>query len=123
MFGLIKKLFSGIFTFIGKVLGFGGKTEQLPAAKPDVEPAPTPAAQPQTFFLEPEEARGYQSSNGRTASATPAATAASLNLPEPKVTQTANSSGDPAYAQFARRRPGANMNAFLEMAKQVKTSS
>jgi len=51
----------------------------------------------------------------------PANTNNGLNLPEPKVTNFAT---DYLAAPTAagRRRPGANMKSFLDMAKQVKTS-
>lgn len=61
-------------------------------------------------------------------SATPAAVATALNLPQPIVTQQAPK--EPAIKTFAdtyllplatpNRRPGANMSSFLDMARQVK---
>lgn len=44
--------------------------------------------------------------------------ATALNMPEPKVTTFSN------FSNFGeRRRPGANMDSFLKMARQVRTSS
>ena len=99
------------------------------------------------FFLEGDEARGYTTADKAKAAATQekpesaaqgqtkaqgaakngsatqkapqtAATANALNLAKPKVT---------SYREFSsfgdRRRPGANMSDFLEMARQMRTSS
>ncbi len=81
------------------------------------------------LFLTGDDARGYKSpSNGGQPSGNgaekakvsqSAASASALNLSKPKVTTQ--------YGKFSnygdRRRPGANMKSFLEMARQVKTSS
>lgn len=143
MFGLVKKLFGGILALIGKIFSFGKKDKKIaavatPNAVEAAPPAPDKKKQPKAkkqskqpkpeaaFFLETEDARGYTSANGKSAASSksanpaPAATPASaLNLPAPTVS---NAPEAPAFIQFARRRPGANMSAFLDMAKQVKTA-
>ena len=77
---------------------------------------------PAAVFLEAEEARGYTSGSQPQA----AQSASTLNLPKPKVSasnskpQAAKESGT-VFSQFgSRRRPGANMQAFLDMAKTIK---
>jgi len=53
----------------------------------------------------------------------PAAANAALNLPQPTVTTFAPKYLAPNGSSTGRRRPGANMSSFLDMARQVKTSS
>jgi hypothetical protein len=139
MFGLVKKLFGGILAFIGNIFSFGKKDKKIAAV---AEPKAVKAAPPENkkqpkakkqskpkaaFFLENEDARGFTSANGKSApspkKAAPvaAATASALNLPAPTVSSAPAESAP--FIQFARRRPGANMSAFLDMAKQVKTSN
>ncbi|WJI27011.1 hypothetical protein RHP47_02100 [Thermosynechococcus sp. QKsg1] len=111
---LLKKLFGAIFGLLGaiaKLFGLGKKGEfyieldkstAAPAAPPTptkvVEPAPTP--EPATA---PQPAQ-------------PVATAPAAPTPTP-VTPSV------PYTRFARRRPGANMAAFLNMARQVRPST
>jgi hypothetical protein len=138
MFGLVKKLFGGILAFIGNIFSFGKKDKKIAAV---AEPKAVKAAPPENkkqpkakkqakpeaaFFLDNEDARGFTSANGKSAAspnkaAPVAAAATALNLPAPTVN---SAPAEPApFIQFARRRPGANMSAFLNMAKQVKTSN
>lgn len=145
MFRFIKNLFNGIFAFLTGL--FKGGKKQKPALEQANQeqvkrdsPQPQPQPQPQpvaaanskpaqgSFFLEADEARGYNSPNGASGSksqdtkpSTPeiqTASASALNLPQPKVT---------SYRDFSnfgdRRRPGANMSSFLDMARKVRTSS
>jgi hypothetical protein len=151
MFGLVKKLFGGILAFIGSIFSFGKKNKQIAPVQESSQskaievkpPAPENKKQPKAkkqpkqakpeaaFFLEAEDARGYTSANGKSA-ANPktakkeapvaATTASALNLPAPTVSNAPAESAPP-FVQFARRRPGANMSSFLDMAKQVKTSN
>jgi hypothetical protein len=53
----------------------------------------------------------------------PAAANAALNLPQPTVITFAPKYLAPSGSSNGRRRPGANMSSFLDMARQVKTSS
>ncbi len=52
-----------------------------------------------------------------------AAANAALNLPQPNVTTFAPKYLAPNGSSNGRRRPGANMSSFLDMARQMKTSS
>ncbi|MBW4552127.1 MAG: hypothetical protein KME35_13620 [Aphanocapsa sp. GSE-SYN-MK-11-07L] len=148
MFGLVKKLFGGILAFIGSIFSFGKKDKKIAPAKESLEskvveakpPAPENKKQPKAkkqakpeaaFFLEAEDARGYTSANGKSAAnpqkakkeaAVASTTASALNLPAPTVSSAPAEAASP-FVKFARRRPGANMSAFLDMAKQVKTSN
>lgn len=142
MFRFIKNLFSGLVAFIKGL--FGGDKKQTPSldqsnnrlerqSEPQLESKPvatnsqTENTEQGTFFLEGAEARGFSSANGdqneETQPASGAvskstATANSFNLPQPKVTSSKD------FANFSnRRRPGANMSSFLEMAREMRTSS
>lgn len=113
---LLKKLFGalfGLFGAIGKLLGFGKKGEfyieldQSTAAAPTTtdkapEPAPTPTPAPTA------------------AAPTPIVTAPPAPTPTPEPAPTTPSV---PYTRFARRRPGANMATFLNMARQVRPST
>lgn len=151
----LKGLLSGLFSFVGGLLG------SKKAKKAELAPAPRKASK-SGYYLELEEAKGVgattpakaleaaASSVQTTAKTTakkvasvaqaskpepaksepatpktpaaPAKVASALNLPGPTVTTFA-----PDYLAKAssngRRRPGANMSSFLDMARQVKTSS
>lgn len=121
------------------------KTSQV--AETTTQVAEEATQQVKEFFLEGDEARGYTAADKAKATATQeksesaaqggakkaqgpakngsstqrslqtAATANALNLAKPKVT---------SYREFSsfgdRRRPGANMSDFLEMARQMRTS-
>ncbi|BAU14699.1 hypothetical protein LEP3755_52500 [Leptolyngbya sp. NIES-3755] len=163
VFNLIKKLFSGIFSFIGGILG-GNKSgyymeaEPLPAkavakaeelkedAKSAVaavkatvssaaesvteevkEAAVTTEATAKTAVksvkakatkVEPVTAEKAET-NGSPNGAKPPVPATTLNLPQP-TTSFATEYLVPKPTN-TRRRPGANMNSYLEMAKTVKT--
>ncbi len=135
MFGFVKKLFGGILAFIGSIFSFGKKDKKIaPIAESKAVEAAPPATenkkqpkQKAAFYLDEADARGYSSTNGKSAGgpkkAAPVAAAtpaSALNLPAPQVSD-APSEPTP-FVQFARRRPGANMSAFLDMAKQVNTA-
>lgn len=124
MVRLLKSLFGGILAFIGNLLSFGkskkNKGLSSVASAPKAAQAPkVEKPEPAAFFLNADEARGFTSNNGKPS----APAAATLNLPAPKVTTTTPEPTPSPFIQFARRRPGANMSAYLAMAKQVKTSS
>ncbi|MBW4520478.1 MAG: hypothetical protein KME16_12355 [Scytolyngbya sp. HA4215-MV1] len=135
IFGFIKSLFGGIFGFIGGI--FGSKK-----AKEDSTADSKQAKKKNSgYFLELDDARSVSttvaapaekaSAEPVTAVASPApakadpkpapAKADPLNLPVPTVTNFATNylvQGD----RNGRRRPGANMNYFLGMARQVNPS-
>lgn len=157
LISLIKKLFSGIFSFIGGLLG-GGKSggyymdageaqpakapaksaEEAPAkAEPaKAEPAKALAAKAEAVKAEPAKAASAatkveaapakaEAAKADTAalngSKPPASPNVALNMPQPTVSfATEYLAPKPTNS---RRRPGANMSAFLEMAKDVKASS
>lgn len=111
LLGSIGKIFAaifGIFGSLGKLLpsGKGSKAEKA-------------------VFLDGADAKGFVSETKTapsapkaTPKATPAATSKALNLPQPTVTTSTAENTAPAYSQFGpRRRPGANMKSFLDMAK------
>lgn len=182
LINLIKKLFSGIFSFVGGIFnskksGYYLELDDAASGKPAVVPAkaetpapaqpaavkaettepakakstaPTPAkaepvkaksAAPVSAKAEPVKAdplnaesvqapvnpepvgatSAANSSNGSPNGAKPTAPANPLNLPQPSV-NFASEYLVPKPTN-TRRRPGANMGAYLDMAKQVKPSN
>jgi hypothetical protein len=153
LISLIKKLFSGIFSFIGGLLG-GGKSggyymdagEAQPAMAPSksadeapakAEPAKATSVKTEPAKAEPLKAAPTQATKVEAAPAKaeaakadtatlngskpPASPNVALNMPQPTVSfATEYLAPKPTNS---RRRPGANMSAFLEMAKDVKASS
>lgn len=142
LINLIKKLFSGILSFIGGILGGkkGGYYLELdeseagkpaatakaateaPAAKAEpAKPAKAAKAKPAPAKVETASLNGTSSSVNSVISngATPSAPASNNGAaPQPTSASLAAAS---AVLSTPRRRPGANMNSYLEMAKQVKT--
>ncbi|PSB30432.1 hypothetical protein [Stenomitos frigidus] len=134
----LKNLFSGLFSFIGGL--FSSKKKQ--AAIADSAPKPRKSSK-SGYFLELDEAKGVgttpaptksvaaapakasESTNGATAKPAPKPVAANagLNLPQPTVTTFAPKYLAQAGSSNGRRRPGANMSSFLDLARQVKTPS
>lgn len=116
---LLKKLFGAIFGLFGaiaKLFGLGKKGEfyielDESTAAPAAPPTTTKAAEPAPT---PESAPAPQPAQPVAAAPTPVATASAEPTP---VTPSV------PYTRFARRRPGANMAAFLEMARQVRPST
>ncbi|MDS3860343.1 hypothetical protein RIF25_05930 [Thermosynechococcaceae cyanobacterium BACA0444] len=120
---ILKKLFSALFGFLGGLLGLGKKSGyylELDEAK-SVPKAPAPVA-------ETPASEAPVSTPARVAKVE-SPVPNPLNLPAPTVTTSPEpltaAPETPAipFVQFARRRPGANMKSFLELAKQVKTSA
>jgi hypothetical protein len=134
MIGFIKKIFAAIFgvlLFPVKLLSSGKNKKGKPAA----ELAPKKEAA-EAFFLEESEAKSVTAPAAKkeetskkskaskkekvTAAPAVAATANALNLPQPTVTKAA---AENSYVQFTtRRRPGANMKSYLDMAKTIKNA-
>ncbi|MFN3679733.1 hypothetical protein [Thermosynechococcus sp.] len=116
---LLKKLFGAIFGLFGaiaKLFGLGKKGEfyielDESTAAPATPKATAEAAEPAPT---PEPAAAPQTAQPVAAAPPPAATAPAAPMP---VTPSV------PYTRFARRRPGANMAAFLEMARQVRPST
>jgi hypothetical protein len=139
MIGSIKKIFASIFGIFGAILKlpFGllsskkdATAESAPATKQkknkafyleatDAKGVPTPAAAPQNAPKTKTKAKAKK----ETAAAPVAATAATLNLPQPTVTVTETPTPASNYKTFGpRRRPGANMKSYLDMAKTIKSA-
>lgn len=122
---ILKKLFSALFGFLGGLLGLGKKSGyylELDEAKsvgqaPAVAKAESPA--PEATVAPPESTPAVAKIEAPVANP--------LNLPAPTVTTNpepltaAPETPVVPFFQFARRRPGANMKSFLDLAKQVKT--
>ncbi|MCU0518510.1 MAG: hypothetical protein MUC60_16915 [Oscillatoria sp. Prado101] len=135
MFDFIKNLFAGIFGFFGRLFGFN-KSEyvlefdsgsaSVPAAKDQkaeaakTEPAKPAAPEPKAK-AEPAPAKpAQQAAPAKESKPQPPKAAEPAKAPEPVggfatryLVSTSTST---------RRRPGANMNSFLDMANQVKTA-
>jgi hypothetical protein len=125
---LIKNLFGGIGKLLAAIFGiFGSLGKLLPSGKG--------SKAEKAIFLDGAEAKGFASKSKATAPSKPApakataskaadpakatatATNKALNLPQPTVTSISEATA-PTYSQFGpRRRPGANMKTFLDMAK------
>lgn len=126
---ILKKLFSALFGFLGGLLGLGKKSGyylELDEVK-SVPKAPTPLAG--TPAPEAPATTSPPVSTPAVVAKVEAPVPNPLNLPAPTVTTSPEPltavPETPAipFVQFARRRPGANMKSFLELAKQVKTSA
>ena len=145
-FNFLKNLFSSLFSFVG---GFLGSKKKQTAIEGSAS-APRKSGK-SGYFLELDEAKGIgnvvapikavaapatakaESKNGAIAkpivaaepkpAPKPAGANAALNLPQPTVTTFAPKYLAPSGSSNGRRRPGANMSSFLDMARQVKTSS
>jgi hypothetical protein len=131
--------------------GGKGKSAGAKVAKPETEATiaetETTSAKTSAFFLEEAEATGVtpqptakkeskknkskksaksKAADKSKATEPVAAAASTLNLPQPTVTTViAEVTPTPAnnYKQFAsRRRPGANMKSYLDMAKTIKNA-
>jgi hypothetical protein len=127
MIGFIKKIFAAVFgvLLLPLKLFSSGKNKKANTAT-DAAPKKNEA-----FFLEESEAKGVPAPASKKAKASKkekvatapavAATASALNLPQPTV--TTNGIAENSYVQFTtRRRPGANMKSYLDMAKTIKNA-
>jgi len=142
MFGFIKKLFGGIFGFLGGLFGLNkksdyyldlGETDGSSAAPAKAEPAKaeTAKAEPakaETAKAEPAKAETAKAEPAKAEKAKPAP--APAPKPQPAKAPAAPKSEPQPVGGFAteylvptastpRRRPGANMSSFLEMANQM----
>ena len=137
MLGSIKKIFASIFGIFGAILKLPVTLISLPfkllSSKKDTAADSAPAKKQKkdkAFFLEAPDAKGVPtpaaapkpaaSKQEKKAAAVAIATPASaLNLPQPTVTVSSTPASN--YKAFGpRRRPGANMKSYLDMAKTVK---
>ncbi|MBC1222725.1 hypothetical protein GNF10_01940 [Nostoc sp. UCD121] len=144
----IKKLISGILGFVTGILGFvtgllpskkqsNGYFLELDEATSQSKPAAsngkaaTPAISPAAKSPEPQTAKATTtatktkveaSQNGKAVKAEPAKAAATASPKTPAETTFAPKYLAPSTTSSnGRRRPGANMSAYLDMARQVKT--
>jgi hypothetical protein len=137
MIGSIKKIFASIFGIFGVILKLPITLISLPlkllssnkdkGAAAATEPA-TKQKKNKAFYLEATDAKGVpapaaapKTKKGKKAEPVVAAVAApaALNLPQPTVTVTSPPAS--TYTTFGpRRRPGANMKSYLDMAKTIK---
>jgi hypothetical protein len=137
MIGSIKKIFASIFGIFGAILKLPVTLISLPfkllSSKKDTTTESAPAKKQKkdkAFFLEAPDAKGVPTATATPKAATPkqekkaaavatATPASALNLPLPTV--TASNTPASTYKAFGpRRRPGANMKSYLDMAKTVK---
>jgi hypothetical protein len=130
MFGFIKKLFGGIFSFLGGLFGSkqSGYYMELEESK-----GSTPAAKPQAAQQKkleplptgkPESAKATQSkSPQKKAETKPAAPIAKVEpaKPAPKEAAPAPKREATPVMVTPRRRPGANMTSYLDMARNMPT--
>lgn len=141
MLGFIKKLFGVLGAILKLPLTLLSLPAKLLSGKKGKSQEKTADAAPKTqpneaFFLAETEATGVpatapkktkktkakKSAPKAAEPATPAAAtvASTLNLPQPTVTTPAPANN---YTKFgARRRPGANMKSYLDMAKNIKNA-
>lgn len=133
MIGFIKKIFAAVFgVFLLPLKLFSSGKNKKAKTATDATPKKSEA-----FFLEESEAKEVsapapkkakiskkeKASKKEKVAAAPAvaATANALNLPQPTVTN--NGIAENSYVQFTtRRRPGANMKSYLDMAKTIKNA-
>ncbi|XHX76971.1 MAG: hypothetical protein RBJ76_21410 [Stenomitos frigidus ULC029] len=145
----LKNIVSGLFSFLGGLIGSQKAQEAI------AEAAPKPRkARNSGYFLELDDAKGVgsavtpaQASKQEPAKTEPAkavvpskqiktpvaaepktapkpvAANAALNLPQPTVTTFAPKYLAANGSSNGRRRPGANMSSFLDMARQIKTAN
>ncbi|MBE9208373.1 hypothetical protein IQ244_17920 [Nostoc sp. LEGE 06077] len=143
MFGFIKNLIGGILGFFTGLLGGkkkknGGYYLQLDENGAEVTPAPAPKAAPagtsngtKATAKAPEPAKKpaptakaakvESSKNGKAAPTEPAKAPAVVAVKKEPTEKTFAPKYLTPAATNGRRRPGANMSSFLDMASQVKT--
>ncbi|MDG2991206.1 hypothetical protein L3556_09730 [Candidatus Synechococcus calcipolaris G9] len=113
---LLKKIFAGLFGLLaslGKLVGIGKKGEFFVEMEPTPDHASPKQAVETVVEKDTKKAAPAQKKEPVAAAVTQPATK------EPAVKEAAPVATVP-YFQFARRRPGANMVGFLDMARQVR---
>lgn len=127
MFGFIKNLFGGIFGFLGRLLGLKKSEYFLDLdSNPGKEPAKAEPAKAQSLVAVAAPAKvETASSKPKKPEPTPKPAVASTNgkVPiqaAPAITFSPNYLMPTPTAN--RRLPGANMNNFRDMARQMKTT-
>jgi hypothetical protein len=150
IFDFIKSFFGGLFSFLGGLLGGSKQLQESPAGASengatvrksrnsgyfleldDARSTPAPATQPTATVEAPAKVEKPKAAPVAAAPVSPATPAKAeppkpaanpLNLPQPTVTTFAPDYLSTTASTNGRRRPGANMNYFLDLARQVKTS-
>jgi hypothetical protein len=131
MIGSITKIFGSIFGIFITILKLPLTLILLPvkllSSKKGTDSAAPKTKKSSAFFLEETDAKSVASPAAKPKAQTvPAATtapttAAALNLAQPTVTFASTAANN--YKQFgSRRRPGANMKSYLDMAKTIKNA-
>jgi outer membrane biosynthesis protein TonB len=122
MFGFIKKLLGGIFGFLGGLFGLNKKSDYY------LDLGETDSSSPAPAKAEPAKAEKAKAEPAKAEKAKPAP--APAPKPQPAKAPAAPKSEPQPVGGFAteylvptastpRRRPGANMSSFLEMANQM----
>lgn len=131
MFGFLKNIFGGIFGFLGKILGFGKKSEYAFEFESNSAAKAVPASQPASKAETPKPAATEVKAEKAT---TKKEKPAKVETPAPAVAKKPEPATAPApvggfsnqyltpTATATRRRPGANMTSYLDMAREVKTT-
>ncbi|AFY80376.1 hypothetical protein [Oscillatoria acuminata] len=134
MFGFIKKLFGGIFSFFGglfgsKKSGYYMELEEskgsTPATKPEavqvekLKPLPTEKSEPAKVTKSKTTKKKAESKPAAPAPAPAVAIATS----EPAKPAPAPKREATPVMVTPRRRPGANMTSYLDMARNMQSSS
>ncbi|HEY9909078.1 MAG TPA: hypothetical protein V6D18_15895 [Thermosynechococcaceae cyanobacterium] len=114
---------SGYFLELDQAQGVGS-TPAKPAEEPAISPQTAqPAVAVTQLSAEAKPAKVEAPAPTKAeAKPDPAAVAQALNLPQPTVTNFATTYMNTGNGAGGRRRPGANMSSYLDMAKQMRTS-
>jgi hypothetical protein len=130
-FNFLKNLFSGILSFIGGLVGSKKATDDSAIAEAKATPTTRKSS---AYFLELDDAKGVSSVQppspekapdaGDTAApaAKPAAAAKAPSSPQPTIVNFATEYLIKPSSSSSRRRAGANMTYFLDMARASKVA-
>ncbi|WP_413171665.1 hypothetical protein [Anabaena azotica] len=116
MFGFIKNLIGGILGFITGIFGkkdgyYLELKEEVAETKPvAAKPAAAPAAKAEPAKVATASAKAEPAKTTKAAPAKPAAPTETTFAPKYLMPSSSN----------GRRRPGANMNTYMDMAREVK---
>jgi hypothetical protein len=131
---LIKNLFSGIFSFIGGLLSSKKSNGGYYLELSEAEAGKSIPAKAESTAVAAKSAKAESTAvAAKPASPEPAVDVAATNGAKPTAPVTPASSSQPAanstndyltpLSMGSRRRPGANMNSFLEMARGMKSAN
>ncbi len=94
-------------------------TLELAISEIAVSEAPANAKAPKATAAKVEKAAAAKKATATVSASAPVSLAAALNLPAPIVTFADIASDPTSGPSISRRRPGANMASFLDMARQA----